>query len=80
MMAVSKDELRGTWLVQCWYRDWKGERRKKTKRGFATKREAQARERDFLARCGGSLSMTFGEFVKLYEEDVMPVCIDVTSL
>lgn len=71
-MAVSKDEQRGTWLVQCWYRDWQGERRKKTKRGFATKRDAQAWERDFLARCGGSLSMTFGEFVRLYEEDVRP--------
>lgn len=71
-MSVSKDEKRGTWLVQCWYRDWQGERHKKTKRGFATKREAQAWERDFLARCSGSLAMTFGEFVKLYEQDVRP--------
>ena len=71
-MSVSKDERRGTWTVQCWYRDWKGERHKKTKRGFATKTEARRWEQAFLARCAGTPSMTLAEFFKLYEDDVRP--------
>ncbi len=38
-MSVSK-EKNGTYTVQCWYRErLTGERRKKTKRGFARKAE-----------------------------------------
>lgn len=33
-MLISKDHERGTYYVQCYYRDWTGERKKKTKRGF----------------------------------------------
>ena len=29
------------WLIQYRYTDWQGKRRKSTKRGFATKREAE---------------------------------------
>lgn len=32
----------GTWYAMCWFTDWKGERKQKCKRGFATKKEAQA--------------------------------------
>ena len=71
-MSVSKDERRGTWTVQCWYRDWRGERHKKTRRGFATKSEAKRWEQTFLARCEGTPSMTLSEFFKLYEDDVHP--------
>lgn len=71
-MAVSKDKARGTWIVQCWYRDWQGERHKKTRRGFKTRKAAQDWETDFLARMNGSLSMSFGEFVEVYREDIKP--------
>ncbi|MEE1273239.1 MAG: Arm DNA-binding domain-containing protein, partial [Olegusella sp.] len=71
-MSVSRDERRGTWTVQCWYRDWRGDRRKKTKRGFATKSEAKRWEQAFLARCEGTPSMTLSEFFELYEDDVRP--------
>ena len=43
-----KDETTGKWYASCWYSDWKGVKKKKLKRGFATKREAQEWEREFL--------------------------------
>ena len=46
-MSVSRDKKRGTWTVEAWYRNSMGERHKKTKRGFASKKEAVAWERDF---------------------------------
>lgn len=71
-MSVSRDEARGTWTVQCWYRDWRGERHKKTRRGFATKAAAKRWEQAFLARCEGAPTMTLSEFFEIYEEDVRP--------
>ena len=47
-MAAFKNKTNGTWYVQFRYTDWKGERQQKLKRGFATKKEAQAWEREFL--------------------------------
>ena len=47
-MAAFKNKENGTWYVQFRYTDWKGERQQKLKRGFATKKEAQAWEREFL--------------------------------
>ena len=41
-MAAFKNKANGTWYVQFRYTDWKGERQQKLKRGFATKKEAQA--------------------------------------
>ena len=48
-MSVRKDEKRGTWLVKLHYTNHDGETIDSTKRGFKTKTEALARERDFLA-------------------------------
>ena len=41
-MAVYKEEKTGTWRVVYRYTDWNGERKQTQKRGFKTKREAQA--------------------------------------
>ena len=41
-MAVYKDNATGTWRVIYRFTNWKGERKQTQKRGFATKREAQA--------------------------------------
>lgn len=46
-MPVFKNESNGTWYVMAWYVNWKGERKQKCKRGFATKKEAQEWERKF---------------------------------
>lgn len=40
-MPVFKNESNGTWYVMARYVNWKGERKQKCKRGFATKKEAQ---------------------------------------
>ena len=41
-MAVYKDNATGTWRVVFRYTDFTGERKQTQKRGFQTKREAQA--------------------------------------
>lgn len=47
-MSASKDTKRGTWKVYIRYIDWMGNKQIKTKRGFQTKKEALAWEREFL--------------------------------
>ena len=54
------------------YHDWKGEKKQKCKRGFATKRDAQEWERTFLLKEAGDLDMTFEAFLELYERDMRP--------
>ena len=71
-MAAFKDKKNGTWYVQFRYTDWKGERQQKFKRGFATKKEAQAWEREFLMQKQADVNMTFESFAELYEKDVKP--------
>ena len=71
-MAAFKNKDNGTWYVQFRYTNWRGERKQKLKRGFATKREAQAWEREFLMQKQADINMTFESFVTLYEKDVKP--------
>lgn len=71
-MAAFKNKDNGTWYVQFRYTDWKGERQQKLKRGFATKKEAQAWEREFLMQKQADINMTFESFVALYEKDIKP--------
>ena len=47
-MAVYKEEKTNTWRVIYRYTDWTGERKQSQKRGFKTKREALAWEREQL--------------------------------
>lgn len=71
-MAAFKNKDNGTWYVQFRYTDWRGERQQKLKRGFATKKEAQAWEREFLMEKQADVNMTFESFVALYEKDIKP--------
>ena len=71
-MPVYKDDKNGTWYVMTRYEDWKGEKKQKCKRGFATKREAQEWERTFQLKEAGDLEMTFEAFLELYERDMRP--------
>lgn len=68
-MPVYKDEQRDTWYFKCNYRDWQGETRTKLKRGFATKREAQQGEREFLDKQSGNMNMKLAAFVEVYFND-----------
>lgn len=71
-MSVFKDTERSTWYAKFSYRNWKGEKKWVTKRGFTTKREATQYERDFLMKQDGNLDMTFAEFVEVYQRDRHP--------
>ena len=68
-MAVYKDNATGTWRVIYRFTNWKGERKQTQKRGFATKREAQAWEHEAMLKQGAKLDMTFGSFFEVYEAD-----------
>ena len=69
-MAVYKEEKTNTWRVLYRYTDWNGERKQSQKRGFKTKREAQAWEREQLNKLGGDLDMNFKSFIEHYSEDM----------
>ena len=68
-MAVYKESKNNTWRVIYRYTDWTGERKQSQKRGFQTKREAQAWEREQLNKLGADLDMSFQNFVERYKED-----------
>lgn len=68
-MPVYKDEKRGTWYFKCNYRDWQGEIKTKMKRGFATKKEAQKCEREFIEMQSGNMNMKLLNFVEVYFND-----------
>lgn len=75
-MAVYKDKWNGykgdTWRVACYYRNWQGEHKKHEKRGFRTKKEALAYEREFLAKTSKDVNMGFGSFLDIYMNDMKP--------
>ena len=69
-MAVIKNTKTNTWEVRTYYTDWTGERKQKTKRGFAKKSEAQEWERAFKLKCDQNLDMKFEDFVDVYLNDI----------
>ncbi len=69
-MAVIKNQKTGMWEVRTYYKDWTGERKQKTKRGFAKKSEALEWERNFKLKEDQNISMTFGSFVEIYLKDL----------
>lgn len=69
-MKAEKDKKTGKWLIQYRYTDWQGKRRKSTKRGFATKREAEEWLRNFLITKKADFDMKFEDFWKMYCADM----------
>ena len=69
-MKAEKDKKTGKWLIQYRYTDWQGKRRKSTKRGFATKREAEDWLRNFLITQKADFDMKFENFWKMYYADM----------
>lgn len=68
-MSVSKDSERGTYSVRCRHKDWIGESKKKTKRGFETEKEVRKWEYEFLKGMEGAPTMLSSEFYEVYVED-----------
>ena len=69
-MKAEKDKKTGKWLIQYRYTDWQGKHRKSTKRGFATKQEAEEWLRNFLIMQNADFDMKFEEFWKMYCADM----------
>ena len=67
-----RPEDNGTWTVQSWFRDYHGDRRHKTRRGFETREEAEAWEEDFLTHASESVSTRFAGYYDVYMEDMRP--------
>jgi len=69
-MSVHKDDSTNTWRVVYRYTDYTGKNKQSQKRGFATKREALAWERENASKLETKLDMTFASFVEIYTEDM----------
>ncbi len=68
-MPIYKNEERGTYYASFYYTDWKGEKKRKKKEGFKTKREAKQFEHDFLEHVSPNPDMTFQALYDLYIQD-----------
>lgn len=69
-MATFVKEKNGTWRVVFVYQDWTGDRKRTTKRGFLTKREAKDWLDDFCLVKADDLNMSFSSLVDAYFEDM----------
>lgn len=69
-MPAYKDQTKGTWYVSFYYQNWKGERTRKLKRGFRTRKEALDWERTFQLQTTANLEMTFEDFIAVYTADM----------
>lgn len=67
-MSVYKDGNKRRVIYR--YTDSRGERKQTQKRGFSTKKEAQAWEREQMNRVESSLDMTFESFSDIYFDDM----------
>lgn len=70
-MAVRREEGKSTWLVQASYVDYEGNRKRTTKRGFRTKREALEWEEELRKRKNSCLGMTMNSFYERYRADLL---------
>lgn len=68
-MPAYKDKERDTWYCKFNYKDWKGEKKTKLKRGFRTKKEAVEWEREFLQVQQADMDMELTAFVEVYFND-----------
>lgn len=68
-MPAYKDKERDTWYCKFNYKDWRGEKKTKLKRGFRTKKEAVEWEREFLQVQQADMDMELVAFVEVYFND-----------
>ena len=67
---AEKDPKTGKRFIQYRYTNWQGNRKKSTKRGFATKREAEEWLWQFLVNQQADFNMLFEDFLKIYYADM----------
>ena len=71
-MPAYKDPEKNTWYVKFQYKDWTGQAKWVTKRGFKGKREALKWETSFKERLSGSTDMSFADFISVYKSNRSP--------
>lgn len=69
-MSIKKDEKTGLYTVQFYYRDHSGKRHHPKKTGFKRKKDAEAYQRDFMARVNNISGLSFKALAELYLKDV----------
>lgn len=70
MANSAKRDPNGTWHIQYRYTDWTGKKRKSSKKGFRTKKEAEEWLAHFLLQQASDPSMTLKDFWEIYIEDM----------
>ena len=68
-MPAYKDKKSGKWSVQFYFTDWTGKRRKKHKRGLASKKEALTFEAEYIRKANADMDMRLDSFVDVYYRD-----------
>lgn len=68
-MPAYKDTVTGKWYCKFNYKNWLGEKKTKFKRGFVTKKEALAWEREFLMTEQADMNMELEPFMEIYFKD-----------
>ena len=68
-MPAYKDEQRKTWYCSFYYTDFQGNQKRKVKRGFAKKKEAEEYERNFLVQQTQTSDISFNTLCEHYLND-----------
>ena len=68
-MPAYKDEQRTTWYCSFYYTDFQGNQKRKVKRGFAKKKEAEEFERNFLVQQQQTSDISFDTLCTHYLND-----------
>lgn len=77
-MAIYKDSVRKTWYVDLRFRDNNGEIKAHKKRGFSTKKAAEAWEKSIKYDTSFTTKFTFGEMSSLYFETRIGIANEAT--
>ena len=70
MANNAKRDSNGTWHIQFRYKDWTGTLRKSSRKGFATKKEAEEWLSNFLMQQSSDPSMPLKDFWEIYKADM----------
>lgn len=68
--SAKRDPKTGKWMIQYRFTDWRGRRKKSTKRGFRTKKEAEEWLQKFLLTQQSDINMLFDDFIEIYYKDM----------
>ena len=68
-MPVYRDEKTKKYYAKFYYKDWRGQRHQKLKRGFTRSQEAKKYERDFLNELTQGSLITFNHLCQHYLSD-----------